>query len=588
MADDPRVGQILDDRYRIIEPLAQGGIGAVYRGERIKLGREVAIKFLHAWAAAEPTFVKRFELEAQAMARLQHPNCASVIDNGMHGSEPYVVMELIGGEALIDLLDRGPVPPPRAIEIVRQILAGLDHAHGQGVIHRDIKPSNIAVTTSLEFGDQVKVLDFGLAKLMESAGGLTGHFAVGTPTYMPPEQGRGDPVDARTDLYATGIVLFELLTGDPPFRGDDPAETLLAHQGTPPPLLSERRPDVAFSPALEAVVMRALRKEPADRFASAAEMARALEACPEAAMRRPMSAPPAVGSGPIAAPPPPRPVSNEPRNETMMLGSDAMIPLAEPLPPPRAASAPPAARNQTEGLASDALIPVVAPPPPPSASTTLPSSDSSAQLRPPAPSPSASSGTSTMIARMRPFLRTRQGIAAAVIGACALIGVIALIASGGSDKKSAPAKVPPRDPTEHEMPAVETSTELARLRARVNGGSTPDDVVRALHRLAAQQPTDPEIPLTLGDIYFRKLWVADGLEQFRKALALAPEMKEDERLLRATMYGLGADNRHHDVRRFLVNEIGPAAAPYLREVVDGNWRKEVKDRASAVLRDLGS
>ncbi|MBZ0236503.1 MAG: serine/threonine protein kinase, partial [Deltaproteobacteria bacterium] len=279
MQEDPRLGAVLDARYRVIEPLAAGGIGVVYRGERVKLGREVAIKFLHAWAAAEETFVKRFEREAMAMARLQHPNCAQVIDTGVHEDEPYVVMELVGGEALIDLLDRGSVPAARAIEIVRQILAALDHAHAQGVIHRDIKPSNIQIMTSTEFGDQVKVLDFGLAKLMESAGGgLTGHYAVGTPTYMPPEQSRGEDVDARTDLYATGLVLFELLTGGPPFVGEEPTDVIIAHQTKPPPLLSERKPEAKFSAALEAVVMRALAKAPGDRYASAAEMARALEA----------------------------------------------------------------------------------------------------------------------------------------------------------------------------------------------------------------------------------------------------------------------------------------------------------------------
>ena len=551
--DDPRVGQVLDDRYRVIEPLAQGGIGVVYRGERIKLGREVAIKFLHAWAAAEPTFVKRFELEAQAMARLQHANCASVIDNGVHGNEPYLVMELIGGEALIDLLDRGPLPPARAIDITRQVLAALDHAHAQGVIHRDIKPSNIAVTTSTEFGDQVKVLDFGLAKLMESAAGLTGHFAVGTPTYMPPEQGRGDPVTARTDLYATGILLFEMLTGEPPFRGDDPAETLLAHQGTAPPLLSEKRPEGAFSPQLEAVVMKALRKDPLDRYGSAAEMAKALEAVPEASGRRAVSA--------IPAPSAERPA----RNATVQLGSEAMIPLDGETSTGGGASMP--------GTASSPMLEL-----PSSASAPQPASSSA--LR-----PAASSSTGARV----PFLRTRQGIAAAVIGACAVIGVIAMIAAagGGGDKK-ADTRATRDEPTEHEMPPDGTSAELAKLRPRIKGGNTPEDVVRALHRLGAAHPRDAEIPLTLGEIYFQKLWVADGLEQFRKAIKLSPDLRSDARLLRATMYGLGADARHQEVRRFLVNEIGADAIPYLEEVVGGRWRKEVKDRASATLRELGS
>jgi serine/threonine-protein kinase len=575
MGDDPRLGVVLDERYRVIEPLAAGGIGMVYRGERLKLGREVAVKFLHAWAAAEPTFVKRFELEAMAMARLQHANCAAVIDTGFHDGEPYVVMELIGGEALIDMLDRGPVPAPRAIEIVRQVLAALDHAHANGVVHRDIKPSNIAVTTSTEFGDQVKVLDFGLAKLMESAGGLTGHFAVGTPTYMPPEQSRGDPVDARTDLYATGLVLFELLTGTPPFTGDEPTDVILAHQGTPPPLLGDKRPDVTFSPELEAVVMRALAKAPDDRFASAAEMARALEAVPEARAR--------AGSQPAA---PPRPDGTPP-----------------PPPPPRppAPAAPEArsdargdAKNATMALASDALIPVVAPEPPmspPAPSPPPPAPPPAPPLDPPPPPalrPPATGPTAGLVDRLPPFFRTRQGMAATVIGACALVGVVALIASsGGSGGTAARAPTPPPVREEIEMPGDSTSSELARLRGRFRGADTPDDVVRALHRLAAAHPTDAAIPLLLGRVYCEKLWVSDCLEQLRKALAIDPDLSDDPDMLRSVMYGLGNDGAHGKVRRFLVDDIGDPAAPYLEEVVAGRWRKEVKSRATATLEELG-
>ena len=523
MQEDPRLGAVLDARYRVIEPLAAGGIGVVYRGERVKLGREVAIKFLHAWAAAEETFVKRFEREAMAMARLQHPNCAQVIDTGVHEDEPYVVMELVGGEALIDLLDRGSVPAARAIEIVRQILAALDHAHAQGVIHRDIKPSNIQIMTSTEFGDQVKVLDFGLAKLMESAGGgLTGHYAVGTPTYMPPEQSRGEDVDARTDLYATGLVLFELLTGGPPFVGEEPTDVIIAHQTKPPPLLSERKPEAKFSAALEAVVMRALAKAPGDRYASAAEMARALEAVPEAQRR--------ASSQPPPAPPP------EERSQ--------------PNPAPR--------HNETMALASDALIPVTEPPLPPPAKT-------------------------------RPFLKTRHGQIAAGVGGLAVLVIVIVATSGGgaSGARPAPSEKPePRD--EVQMPEDSTSTELARLRARVRGAGTPDDVVRALQRLASANPTDAEIPLTLGQIYCEKLWVNDCLENFRKAIRIDGDLTSDERLLRSVMYGLGNDGHHGSVRRFLVKEIGEAAVPYLREVVDGRWRKDVKDRAAATLRELGA
>jgi len=164
--------------------------------------------------------------------------------------------------------------------------------------------------------------------------------------------------------------------------------------------------------------------------------------------------------------------------------------------------------------------------------------------------------------------------------------VVALIASGGSHAARPP--VVAKEPPEIEMPGETTSAELARLKARVKGGDTPDDVVRALLRLAAAHPADAEIPLVLGQIYCEKLWVDDGLKHLRKAIALDPSLRSDARLLRSAMYGLGADRRYDDVQRFLVDDIGAAARPYLEEVTRGRWRKEVKDRAAATLRQLGT
>jgi serine/threonine-protein kinase len=309
---------------------------------------------------------------------------------------------------------------------------------------------------------------------------------------------------------------------------------LLAHQGTPPPLLSEKRPDAGFSPALEAVVMKALRKDQADRFGSAAEMARALEACPEVTTRRAASGHPAVERTPTPAPAP------APRNETMVLGSDAMIPIAP--------------------------APVPVPVPVPVARRT----------RPP------------ILSKLPPYFRTRQGIAVAIVASCALLAVIALIAAGGDKPAARPPAAVRDEPAEVEMPGDNTSAELARLKARVKGGNTSEDVVRALHRLAAANPRDPEVPLVLGQIYVEKLWVDDGLEQFRKAIRLDDAMRSDPRLLRSVMYGLGADKRYGAVRRFLVDEIGAPAVPFLEEVLTGRWRKEVKDRAAATLRELGT
>src|SRR5262245_37447225 len=175
-------------------------MGVVYRAVRVGLGRAVAIKFLHPWIAENPVTMRRFEVEAQAASKLTHPNTTPVIDFGVEDGAPYLVMEHVVGRPLRSLIDAGPTPPARAIAVMRQVLAGLGHAHKLGIVHRDVKPDNIVLG---EEGDLVRVLDFGLAKL-EGHTGVTAGFAMGTPSYMSPEQTLGEKVDARTDLYAAG------------------------------------------------------------------------------------------------------------------------------------------------------------------------------------------------------------------------------------------------------------------------------------------------------------------------------------------------------------------------------------------------
>jgi serine/threonine-protein kinase len=211
--------------------------------------------------ATDESFIKRFELEAKAMGMLRHPNCASVTDFGIDGYEPYVVMDLVAGAPLRSLIERERLSVTRAIDIVRQVLAGLAHAHAQGITHRDIKPDNIMIDSSPEFGDHVQILDFGLAKMREGATG----FVVGTPDYMAPEQTLAQAVDARTDVYAVGVMLFEMLTGTKPFRADNAPEVMRMHREQPPPELHARVLEANYSAEIEAVVARALAKVPAER-----------------------------------------------------------------------------------------------------------------------------------------------------------------------------------------------------------------------------------------------------------------------------------------------------------------------------------
>ena len=283
-ASDPRIGTLLQERYRIIERIAAGGMGVVYRGERLELGRSVAIKFLHGWVAADPNSQKRFRIEAQAMSQLSHPCCVSIIDFGVEGGAPFMVMDFITGRTLGSLVhENGPLPVKRAVGIVRQILAGLAHAHAHGIVHRDIKPDNILLAEAIGLGDQVRILDFGLARLRDSVTNLTLGMPIGTPSYMAPEQIRGEEVDARTDIYSAGVLLFELLTGQKPFHSERAAALMLKHQESPPPTLRSVLAGARFSQELEAAVSKALAKRPEDRFPSATDFAAALDALPEVA-----------------------------------------------------------------------------------------------------------------------------------------------------------------------------------------------------------------------------------------------------------------------------------------------------------------
>jgi serine/threonine protein kinase len=271
------IGAVLDGRYKVLDAVAEGAMGVVYRAERVKLGRIVAIKVLHDQLPNELSSRKRFEIEAMAMAKLEHPHCAAVLDVGVHDEKPFVVMDFVSGPNLKELIADGPVPIPRAVEIVRQTLSGLAHAHENGIVHRDIKPANIVLSHKAGLGDHVKILDFGLARVTKDVSNLTTGIVVGTPSYMAPEQIRGVPIDKRADIYATGVLMYELLTGKKPFfsEKDDPIEVCSLHLKKPPPRLADGLPGTDFG-ELEAVVAKALAKSPDDRYASAEDMAAAL------------------------------------------------------------------------------------------------------------------------------------------------------------------------------------------------------------------------------------------------------------------------------------------------------------------------
>ena len=264
--------RVVDGRYELRDRLGAGGMGEVWRGFDTRLGRDVAVKLLNV-DVPDPTRRQRFEREARAAASFSHPNAVTVYDFGEEGARPYLVMELVEGRTLADVIaEQAPLDPEEAVAVARQVLSALAAAHRHGLVHRDVKPGNVLMAPD----GRVKLADFGIATTVGGAAGAltaTGEL-LGTPTYLSPEQVGGEPATPRSDLYATGVVLYEMLAGSPPFTGETPMAVALAHQQSPVPSLAERRPDV--DPVLAAAVERALAKDPAQRYADADAMSAAL------------------------------------------------------------------------------------------------------------------------------------------------------------------------------------------------------------------------------------------------------------------------------------------------------------------------
>ncbi|HLM48104.1 MAG TPA: serine/threonine-protein kinase, partial [Myxococcaceae bacterium] len=267
---DEYIGKTLAQKYQVEALIGEGGMGKVYRARQVALDKLVVLKVLRQSLLGDDRTVARFKREAKAASRLNHPNSISILDFGQaEDGALFIAMEFVPGQDLHTVLSKdGPLPEPRIVRIVSQVLSALNDAHAAGVIHRDLKPENIMVEQRRNEADVVKVLDFGIAKIQDGEDGPTltrTGFVCGTPEYMSPEQARGSTLDHRSDLYAVGVLLYQLVTGRLPFESDSAVGYATKHLTEEPLPPSRKRPELRVSPAMERLIMRALSKSPDDR-----------------------------------------------------------------------------------------------------------------------------------------------------------------------------------------------------------------------------------------------------------------------------------------------------------------------------------
>ena len=517
---DARIGMVLQDRYRILSCIGEGGMGNVYRAERLQLGRQVAVKFLQDGVVRDPKVLKRFEREAQAMGSLSHPNCVSVFDFGTAGS-PYLVMDLVEGKSLRSIIDEDIVPASRAIRIARQVLSGLSHAHAHGIIHRDIKPDNIMVESSAA-EDHVRIFDFGLAKLLGSQPDLTRGLAVGTPNYMAPEQLSEGTVTERTDVYAVGIVLFEMLTGRKPFQDANVMEILRRQLQMPPPRLRQVSPRHDYSPALETLLLRAMAKLQAERFPTAAALAAALDEVPEAR---------GESAGRASQ-------SSHAFQATVFadLGVDSLGASGGQARAVERSAAAPAARAET----TDGVVP----------------------------------------ARRSVSRRGRTALlvsAAAVLAAMIAVAVqkgrppVPIAQPGPLEPIASPA-APPADDTDF----------AARVEALLKAGDR-HRAMRLLADLRRQHPSDPALAALQARLYFEQHWWSEGLAAYRVALRSDPTRAGDPVLIGHVISSLQSWRFHPTAAAFL-RQLGDPARPMLEQAARRHESPSVRSRAAMLIQ----
>jgi len=609
-AAQARLEKVVDGRYKIVKVMASGSMGAVYQAERVPVGKIVAIKFLHASVANDTEFQARFERETRVMSKLAHPNCVSVLDFGVWDNEPYLVMDFVDGKTLRAIIDGGPLPAPRALGLARQIAAGLAHAHDQGVFHRDIKPANVMIADEIGTGERVRILDFGLARLRGNVGrdATQTNMVVGTPNYMAPEQTVGGGlIDARTDIYALGVVLFEMIVGDRPFHAEETLQLLGMHRAAPIPRLHDRVKEGTELPAgLQEVIDKAMAKSPSDRYQSAIELAEAID---EVAVGNDETVP---KSGPVVvAGTKKKKTANTAAIAPTMLDIDSTDPDASDDEHAHSAHAPRrggaswfGAMLLVGGLAAMAgyLIkrhnsqeqePVAA---------VIPDASQQQATHPPPP-PGPIDATGAMSAP----------IDAEAIDALVWIPPIDAepesgsgSGSGSEDIEMDPSKAEDLDPAKGSATAAEeeaagapqTAAEIekhAPAPAAPQLAKTLPEAVAlikagqrslALHSLRALEAKSPQssyIPFLLGNLYYDQLWWGVALDEYAAAIHKNGAYRGNEVLNRNVIRMLSSKQTSQKASNFLRGTIGRSALPYLRAAAAHEPNPVVRKRAAQLI-----
>ena len=564
-------------------------MGVVWQAERVGIERPVVVKFLQQVLSDRPGAVDRFEREARATARLNHPNCVQLVDFGLDEGQPYLVVEFVEGQTLAEQLDHGPLPAKRAVRIAAQVLAGLEHAHERGILHRVLKPANLMLVEAAGYEDFVKILDFGLAKVLGEADRreVTVHgVALGTPGYMSPEQAAGMPSDARADMYSVGAVIYHLLTGVKVFEGGNVHSILRKHrEDTPPPPRSLRGPS-AISAELDAVVAKAMQRDPEKRYQTALQMRRALEATPEGKQ---------LSTGVQG-------VTRQAAFATDNSPTTVARPTQRGMPPmARSRSALPLVLIVAFGLAaiatagalflyryrqshrSDAVVtrPIDRVPPG--------QLDGGRQL--------ANDAASTPVQVVSLTFDGSVAEADAAVSAAALApptlpdrttapqGRETEDEGDGSEEDVSAAPSPPLAAPRRETRDV---TNLGDVRVLIRRGET-DLALAGLYQLRRKaggtRERQAQIAVLLGHLYNDRHWVSDALKEYRYALSLDGRLRSDPTVVGNTVRALTDRVTAPRARRLILDSVGRSAIVPLRRLAD---RPDTRRRAEEILAKLGA